>query len=198
MPSARFLCSGLSLLTMLPTGRGCSSRTWSLGVFLHLALGMPGSMAGQWLLFCPLASKIGLALCQLLFRNRFPPALWVLVLLWFHFKLRGIKLLAYSHKASEWQAWDSDPDGERNNTRGPNAWDRVGAAEEERRWKGKESKGLTCHPFQVCLGPLLSCGHSQKQYSRNCSRIGTSERKIDSQRSPTGTLFYSRAKAMTQ
>lgn len=34
------------------------------------------------------------------------------------FKLKGIKLLAYSHKASEWQAWDWDPDGERNNTRG--------------------------------------------------------------------------------
>lgn len=33
------------------------------------------------------------------------------------FKLRGIKLLSYSHKASEWQTWDSDPDGERNHTR---------------------------------------------------------------------------------
>lgn len=68
------------LLTILPTGLECSSRVWALGVPLHLALGMPGSMAGRCLLFSPLASKIGLALCQMLFRNQFSPALWVLVL----------------------------------------------------------------------------------------------------------------------
>lgn len=114
------------------------------------------------------------------------------------FKLRGIKLLSYSHKASEWQAWDSDPDGERNHTRDLMLWDRVDAEEEERLRKGKESKGLGCYPFQVVLGPPLSCGHNQKQYIRKCSRIGASKRKTVSQKIPTDILFYSRAKPMIQ
>lgn len=114
------------------------------------------------------------------------------------FKLRGIKLLSYSHKASEWQAWDSDPDGERNHTRDLMLWDRVDAEEEERLRKGKESKGLACHPLHGGLGPPLSCGHNPKQYIRKCSRIGTFERKTISQKSPTGILFYSRAKPITQ
>lgn len=70
--------------------------------------------------------------------------------------------------------------------------------EEERLQKGKESKGLTCYPFHVGLGPPLSCGHNPKLYIRKRSRIGTFERKTVSHKSPTGILFYSRAKPMTQ
>lgn len=80
------------------------------------------------------------------------------------FKLRGIKLLAYSHKASEWQAWDSDPDGERNSTRGFNALRQSGYRRGRTMLKRKGGKGLARQPFQVSLGPPLSCGHKQKQY----------------------------------
>lgn len=105
------------------------------------------------------------------------------------FKLRGIKLLSYSHKASEWQAWDSDPDGERNHTRDLMLWDRVDAEEEERLRKGKESKGLSCHPFQAGLGPSLSYGHNQQKYIRKCSELEHPKGKLFLKRVPQVYCF---------
>lgn len=150
-------------LTALPTGLlGCSWRMWALNSFLRLALGMPGPTAGQWLLLCPLASKIDLAPCQLLFRNWFPPALWVLVLVWFHLNLEELNYLLTATKPVSGRP-GIQTQMEKETTQGDlMLWDRVGTDEEERCWKGREGKGFASHPFQVCLRLSLSCGHKQK------------------------------------
>lgn len=152
-------------LTALSTGLlGCSSRMWALNGFLHLALGMLGPRAGQWLLFCPLASKTDLAPCQLLFRNRSPPALWALVLVWFHLNLEELNYLLTATKPVSGRP-GIQPQMEKETTQGDlMLWDRVSTEEKERCWVGRKGKGLARHPFQVGLGLPLSCRHKQKQY----------------------------------
>lgn len=185
MPSARFLCSWpLCCWQCYLQALDALLGMWAQAIFLHVSLGMPGFMASQWLLFCPLASKIGLALCHLLFRNWFSPALWVLVLVWFHLSLEELNYLLTATAPVNGRP-GIETQMEKETTPGDlMLWDEVSAEEEERFWEGKVSKGLTCHPFQVSQWPPWSCGHNQKQYFRKCSKIWTSKKKIVPQRSP--------------
>lgn len=96
------------LLTVLPTGLECSSRVGSRHAWLH-----GWSMSS----FLPFGIQDWLGSLPDAFQEPILSCLVGVGVGLISFKLRGIKLLSYSHKASEWQAWDSDPDGERNHTR---------------------------------------------------------------------------------